>query len=175
MKRLSFYILLIISDIFRGLSLKKYTLSATIKAHKIQGVKFDGTPKYIHRNVMLDPLGGLTIHQNVVISTGVTILTHDYSCTVGLAANGERPDSDIALFDSVTIGENSFIGANSTILPGSRIGRYCIIGAGTLLKGKIEDFSIITGNPAKVVGDTRKWGETILQRFPSEKIHHDKS
>lgn len=134
-----------------------------------------GTPKYIHRNVMLDPLGGLTIHKNVVISTGVTILTHDYSCTVGLVASEQTPDADVALFDSVTIGENSFIGANTTILPGSLIGKYCIIGAGTLLKGEIEDFAIIIGNPAKKIGDTRKWGKTILQRFPVEKIHHDKS
>lgn len=174
MKRVVYYIILMVSDLLRALSFRKYAMLATVFAHKIQGVIFSGKPKFIHRNVMLDSLGGLYICDNVVISTGVTILTHDYSCTVGLSANDQAPAGDIALFDSVTVGEYSFIGANTTILPGTRIGKYCIVGAGSLLKGTVEDFSIVAGNPAIVIADTREWGETILGRFPAEKIHYDK-
>lgn len=52
-------------------------------------------------------------------------------------------------------GEYSFIGAGAIILPGSKIGKYCIVGSGAVVKGAIEDYSIIVGNPAKKIGDTR--------------------
>lgn len=54
------------------------------------------------------------------------------------------------------IDENSFIGAGAIVLPGSRIGKNCIIGAGAVVKGNIEDNSIIVGNPAKKIGNTDK-------------------
>lgn len=53
------------------------------------------------------------------------------------------------LFKSVSIEENTFIGAGAIILPGTRIGKHCIIGAGAVIKGVIEDYSILIGNPAK--------------------------
>ena len=59
-------------------------------------------------------------------------------------------------YKPVNIGTNSFIGAGAIILPGSSIGEHCIIGAGAVVKGNIPDFSIVIGNPCKVIGDTRK-------------------
>lgn len=59
-------------------------------------------------------------------------------------------------FNPVIIKESSFIGAGAIVLPGSIIGKNCIIGAGAVVKGNIEDYSIIVGNPAKKIGYTRK-------------------
>lgn len=59
-------------------------------------------------------------------------------------------------FKKVTIGENSFIGAGAIVLPGTTIGKNCIIGAGSVVKGIVEDYSIVAGNPCRVIGDTRK-------------------
>lgn len=56
----------------------------------------------------------------------------------------------------MTIGENSFIGAGAIVLPGTTIGKNCIIGAGSVVKGIVEDYSIVAGNPCRVIGDTRK-------------------
>lgn len=50
---------------------------------------------------------------------------------------------------------HSLVGAGAIVLPGSKIGKYCIIGAGAVVKGVIEDYSIMVGNPAKKIGDTR--------------------
>lgn len=58
-------------------------------------------------------------------------------------------------FRSVSIGSNSFIGAGAIILPGTGIGKSCIIGAGAVVKGIVEDYSIVVGNPARKIGDTR--------------------
>jgi len=52
----------------------------------------------------------------------------------------------------IEIGDNNWIGANSTILKGAKIGNHCIIASGSVvLKGEYPDYSLIAGNPAKVV------------------------
>lgn len=44
-----------------------------------------------------------------------------------------------------------FIGAGAIILPQSKIGNYCIIGAGAVVKGTIPDYSVVVGNPCKII------------------------
>ncbi|MEJ8741352.1 acyltransferase [Phocaeicola sp. HCN-6420] len=154
MRRLLFYIFINMSFISRLINDKWY-MYFIVKAHKSQGVHFIGTPEYIQKDAYLDPSGGLTIYQGVVISTRVIVLTHDWSFL-------KRPNNQSTVeyaFKSVSIEENSFIGAGAIILPGTRIGKHCIIGAGAVIKGVIEDYSILIGNPAKKIGDTRKSGK----------------
>lgn len=96
------------------------------------------------------------------------ILTHDWSFLKGLIAINkvnECISSFHALaYNGVSIGENSFIGAGAVILPGTKIGKFCIIGAGSVVKGNILDYSIVVGNPCKIINDTRKFGEKFLVR-----------
>lgn len=51
----------------------------------------------------------------------------------------------------VTIGDNCWIGADVTILPGVTIGEGCVIGAKSLVTKDIPDGVIAFGNPCKVV------------------------
>lgn len=48
--------------------------------------------------------------------------------------------------------EGASIGANSTILPSKRIGRYALIGAGSVVTKDVPDHAIVVGNPARQVG-----------------------
>jgi acetyltransferase-like isoleucine patch superfamily enzyme len=110
------------------------------RALRHSGVTFLGKPDYIDLNVTLDTSGGLTLGNNIVISTDVVILSYD------------------KLFDKrlpVFIGDDTFVGAKVSILPGTTIGKCCIIGAGAVVSGIVEDYSIMAGNPAKRIGDTR--------------------
>jgi acetyltransferase-like isoleucine patch superfamily enzyme len=149
-------------------------MSLTIKAYSFIGVKFTGLPKYIDFNVYLDPAGGLELGSDVVISIGVVILTHDYSITTGLTAIDKRPKTDIAFLSSVTIGDNCFIGANSTILPGTRIGNNVIISAGSVVKGYIRSNSIIAGNPAVKILNTDSWAEFNFNHLHEKRTIIDK-
>lgn len=119
-----------------------------IQAHKIVGVKFEGMPEYIHQDAYLDPSGGLTISEGCVVSTKVIILTHDWSFLKRRDNKIQPSDYDNKAYLPVFIGRNSFIGAGAIVLPGSQIGESCIIGAGAVVKGKIESDSIMVGNPA---------------------------
>ena len=51
----------------------------------------------------------------------------------------------------VTIGDGSWIGHGSVVLPGARIGRHVVIGANSVVSGEIPDFSVAVGAPARVV------------------------
>ncbi len=44
------------------------------------------------------------------------------------------------------------IGANSTILPGIHVGRFAMVGAGSVVTGDVPPYAIVTGNPARIVG-----------------------
>ncbi len=55
-----------------------------------------------------------------------------------------------------TIGENTKIGANATILPDIIIGKNCLVGAGSLVtKNLLEDNYVYAGNPAKKIKHIR--------------------
>lgn len=151
MKRIVYYLLLNLAILSRLFSYKTY-MTLLIKAHASQGVKFEGRPEYIQQDAYLDGSGGLTIGEGVVISTKVIILTHDWS----FLKREKRKDDFTNAYKPVIVGENSFIGAGSVVLPGTSIGKYCIVGAGAVVKGAIEDYSIMAGNPAKKIGDTRQ-------------------
>ncbi len=161
MKRALYYLfktIAILSRIFRSRSFYMLLLKM---AHSFNGVNFVGNPRFIHPSAVLDPTDKLVLGENIVISTGVLVLTHDYSYTTGLIALNERPKTDIAVIKQVLIGNDCFIGANSIILPGTKIGSNVIVGAGSVVKGIIDDFSIIAGNPAKSINDIRSWTEKM--------------
>lgn len=64
------------------------------------------------------------------------------------------------------IGHDSWIGANVSILPGcTRIGVGAVIGAGSVVTRDVEDFAVVAGNPARVIGRrfTPQLGELVLE------------
>ena len=65
----------------------------------------------------------------------------------------------------VIVDEDVWIGARVTILQGVHIGRGCSIGAGTVLRKSTPPYSIVIGNPAKVIG---------FRFTPEEIIKHEK-
>jgi acetyltransferase-like isoleucine patch superfamily enzyme len=53
--------------------------------------------------------------------------------------------------DDIFIGKNSYIGGNSIIRYGTRIGVNCVIATGSIVVSNIPDYSLAAGNPAKVI------------------------
>lgn len=60
---------------------------------------------------------------------------------------GQQYPSD----DPVEIGSGSWVGAGAVILPGTQLGRNCVVAAGAVVRGHFPDNSVLAGVPAKVV------------------------
>jgi acetyltransferase-like isoleucine patch superfamily enzyme len=60
---------------------------------------------------------------------------------------------------TIAVGENVWIGARATLLPGAHIGEGAIVGAGAVVDFDVPAYAVVAGNPARVVGWA--WPEPI--------------
>lgn len=125
--------------------LKRASDERKIKFLRKQGMKIG---KGCHINTMsfsTEPYL-IEIGDHVAISAGTDLVTHD-----GAIWCFREEDKDADIFGKIVIGNNVFIGINCTILPNTTIGNNCIVGAGSIVRGKFPDNTVIIGNPAKVI------------------------
>lgn len=115
-----------------------------VKMYRKMGVKigdgciFRGTSMLDYSHYWLIEIGC-----NVRLATGVHIMAHDGTMAF---KNGYGKIAKVIIEDNVSIG------VNSIILPGIKIGKNTIIGAGSIVTKNIPENSIATGNPARVIG-----------------------
>jgi acetyltransferase-like isoleucine patch superfamily enzyme len=57
---------------------------------------------------------------------------------------------------SISIAENVWIGARAVLLKGTQLGKGSIVGAGTVVDFEVPAYSIVAGNPARVVGEVQR-------------------
>jgi UDP-2-acetamido-3-amino-2,3-dideoxy-glucuronate N-acetyltransferase len=55
-------------------------------------------------------------------------------------------------FAETVVEQGASVGANATILPGLRLGRHCMVGAGAVVTRSVPPYAIVLGNPARIVG-----------------------
>lgn len=87
--------------------------------------------------------GGIDIGNDVFIGPKVNLITinHDADPDNRSATYGRR----------IVIEDKVWIGINSTILPGVRIGYGSIVGAGSVVTKDVEPMTVVAGNPARVI------------------------
>ena len=122
---------------------------------------------WVGYNCLLDGIGGITIGEGVNIASHSCIYTHSSQDSIRVLGKKfiEVPAENRPgyIIDGVKIGDYTFIGTSCVILAGTAIGKGSVVGAGSVVKGQFPDYSIIVGNPARVVGDTRKTDEKLFQ------------
>jgi len=95
-------------------------------------------------NVVIGPVkigNNVMLAQNIVISG----LNHNYEDVLVSPAHQNVNCKEITISDDV------WIGSNSVITAGVTLGKHCIIGAGSVVTKSVPDFSVVVGNPAKVI------------------------
>jgi maltose O-acetyltransferase len=91
--------------------------------------------------------GNITIGNNVSITRGCIVLSHSGTESRLYNYNGRKRSN------TTIIGDDVFIGVNTVILPGVKVGNNAIIGAGSIVTKNTEDNSVYAGNPAKKIRD----------------------
>lgn len=94
---------------------------------------------FINRNAYIVCKKGIRIGNGTIIGPNVCIVDNDHDYH-------SRDFAHQFLSDSVEIGDNVWIGANVTILRGTKIGNNCVIGAGVILRGSIPDDTLVCCN-----------------------------
>lgn len=96
----------------------------------------------------LNGIGGLHIKRGSIIGPNFYVHTANHN----FKANNYIPYDEKYIFKKVIINENVWIGANVNVVPGTIIGEGCIIGMGAVVSGNIPAYSIVVGNPCKIIG-----------------------
>ena len=96
-----------------------------------------GSHCFFNTNSSITCMSSITIGDNCKFGNNLVIVDHDH--------NYRRKDESEPEFIStpVSIGDNTWVGANVVILRGTKIGKNCVIGAGSVVKGIISDNSIL--------------------------------
>ncbi|MCP9760670.1 acyltransferase [Aquitalea sp. S1-19] len=118
---------------------------------------------------MIDASGGLYIGEGCQITNYVSLLTHSSHDTVRLygAAYLDHQNHVGYLKKPSVIGDYSFIGPHTLLMPGVRLGKGTLVSAYSRVDaGEYPDFAILAGNPAQIVGDTRKRDAEFLASHP---------
>ena len=107
---------------------------------------------YVKINAFVYIPAGVTVEDKVMISAG-TIFVNDkypraFDYTQGeLAASAPNGETLQTL-----VREGATIGAAATILGGIVIGRFALVGAGSVVTKSVADHALVVGNPAKAIG-----------------------
>lgn len=79
---------------------------------------------------------GVHIAAGCVIDHEAVVLTHDMSR---------------GIYCETHVGEGSFVGARAIIMPGVKLGKYCIVEPGSIVTRDVSDSERVSGNPARPV------------------------
>lgn len=100
-----------------------------------------GKNVFINHSFTCMSIGGVTFGDNVQIGPNVTIVTdnHDFDNRYVLKCR------------SVIVGDNAWIGADSTIMPGVTIGENAVVAGGAVVTKDVPANAVVGGNPAKII------------------------
>jgi acetyltransferase-like isoleucine patch superfamily enzyme len=96
---------------------------------------------------LLDLAEGITLERQVTLAERVLVLTH---MNVGYHDHPLQAHFP-AQAAPVVIEQGSFIGANATLLPGTRIGARSFVAAGSVVTAEVPPATLVAGVPARAV------------------------
>ena len=121
-----------------------------------------GEHSVIDRDCVLDGRGGIEIGRNVNLAPEVMILTayHDPDDAENFGGI-EKP---------IVIEDHVWIATRAMVLPGVRIGRGAVVGAGSVVTKDVAAGTIVAGNPARFIRDRQ--GEPNYQLVSYKRLFH---
>jgi len=157
---------------------KRYPGLKTVKGMRISTSAFIDHPSnlnigenvYIGHHCFIEASHGISIGEGCQITNFVNITSHSTHNSVRYNSRHISEKLPLGYISGpVEIGKYSFIGPFSTIMPHAKIGKGSIVGAYSYVRGDFPDFSIIKGNPAVVVGNTKQNDLAFLEDYQEMK------
>jgi sugar O-acyltransferase (sialic acid O-acetyltransferase NeuD family) len=128
------------------------------KAVSLMSHKFDTV---IHPSVILGSevnigVGCMVLH-GAIVQVGAQLLNHviintgaqiDHDCVIGEYVH-IAPRA--VLCGTVEVAEGCLIGAGATLLPGVKVGKWSVVGAGSVVLKNVPEYTVVAGSPARVI------------------------
>ncbi|CAL1519253.1 acetyltransferase [Chitinophaga sp. MM2321] len=96
-------------------------------------------------------MAGVTVNSHVQIGRHVIINTNavvDHDC---LLEDYVHISPGVALAGNVQVREGTHVGIGATVIQGIKIGRWCTIGAGAVIRKDVPDYGVVVGNPGRII------------------------
>lgn len=147
------YFRFIIYSIIYGSTKSAYKKASFLKRSNL--FKSFGERCYWHPMTIPSFPNCISIGDNVTVCADVKFFEHDIVHRMW----NDDPDysgPNIAFYKKdISVGNNVVLGGNSIILYGVAIGNNALVAAGSVVTHSVNDFEIVAGNPAVVIGNTR--------------------
>lgn len=131
----------LLKELFRGNIGEGSVVAAPLNSMTCpENVKI-GRNVFINSNVLFMARGGITIEDDVQIAANTQLISN----------NHDPYERMVLTCKPVLIKKGAWIGAGATILPGVCVGKYAIVGAGSVVTKDVPDYAVAVGNPAKVI------------------------
>lgn len=96
------------------------------------------------------------IGDRVFVGPGTKLLTSTYKFN-GYYTNEFLPEGCRAIqYGDIILEDDSYIGANSVIMPGVKVGEGALVGSNSFVNKNLDPWGIYVGNPAKKIGEREK-------------------
>jgi acetyltransferase-like isoleucine patch superfamily enzyme len=105
----------------------------------------------------------IEIGDRVTISSNVNFVTHDGAGWLVQDERGRR-----YLYGRIRIGNDVFVGAGATLLPGVEIGDRAIVGAGSVVTKSVPTGAVVGGNPARMLTSYAAFHDRALRQWAAE-------
>jgi len=123
-----------------------------------------GKDCYLGEQTRIWSMNSITIGDRVLISHSINIHDHNahslsardrHAHLKAIIAKGHPKDLENVASEPVVIEDDAWIGFNATILKGVRIGKGAVVGACSVVTKDVPPYSVVVGNPSRVVGSSR--------------------
>ncbi|HEX3601063.1 MAG TPA: acyltransferase [Lacipirellulaceae bacterium] len=108
---------------------------------------------------------GITLDDDVFVGPNVAFTNDRYPRSPRMREAAARYETPERWLSETFVERGVSIGANATIVPGVRIGRYSMVAAGALVTKDVPPFALMAGAPARVVGYVCRCGQKLLGNF----------
>lgn len=126
---------------------RKVIISSESSIESFGGEVYIGDNTFLNSNVKIVSMKSIKIGKNCMLAPRVMLYDHDHKFqdTSKLIMNQGYNISEIIIEDDV------WIGANSILTKGVRVGKHSVIGANSVVTKDVPAFTVVAGNPAKII------------------------